>query len=90
MRGPEGTPQGVRPTINAESQLSGNVSDIGIPSCPTERAQRHSITRDSIDLLGAVHLRQVPVEGSQRQMSRFSRQFHHQTVGKAQRGVRAE
>jgi hypothetical protein len=35
MRGPEGTPQGVRPTINAESHLSGKVSDIGMPACPT-------------------------------------------------------
>src|ERR1039458_8199238 len=34
-RGPEGTPQGVRPTINAESHLSGKVSDIAMASCPT-------------------------------------------------------
>src|ERR1039458_8617843 len=33
---PRGHPdQGVRPTINAESHLSGKVSDIGMASCPT-------------------------------------------------------
>jgi hypothetical protein len=36
--------QGVRPTINAESHLSGKVSDIGMPSCPTS----DSYTRFSI------------------------------------------
>ena len=33
-RGPEGTPQGIRPTINAESYLSGKVSDIGLQPSP--------------------------------------------------------